>query len=67
MRYAHDRGLIAEPVEHLAPGLSRLPGVVVGAHAELGVFPWIGEWIMSPVIRASWPGGPTSTEQWSIV
>jgi hypothetical protein len=38
MRYANDRGLIAEPVEHLAPGLSRLQGVVVGAHAELGVF-----------------------------
>ncbi len=38
MRYAHERGRITEAVKYLPPGLSGLPGVVIGPHAEVGVF-----------------------------
>ena len=38
MHHAHDRGRVAEAVEHLAPRLSGLPRIVICSHAELGVF-----------------------------
>ena len=38
MRRAYDRWLIAELIEDLAPCPSSLRRVVVGHHAELGVF-----------------------------
>ena len=38
MHHAHDRGRVAEAVEHVAPRLSGLPRIVICSHAELGVF-----------------------------
>ena len=38
MRHAHDRGRVAEAVEHLAPRLSGRTRVVIRPHAELGIF-----------------------------
>src|SRR6185503_13157802 len=37
VRHAHERGFLAEAVEHLAPDYAGLLGVVIGAHAELGI------------------------------
>ena len=37
MRHAHQRGFLAEAIEHLAPGHAGLLGIVIGAHAELGI------------------------------
>ena len=39
MHHTHDGGCIAEAIEHLAPRFSGLPGVVIRAHAELGISP----------------------------
>ena len=38
MRHAHERGRVAEAVEHLAPRLSGRTRVVIRPHAELGIF-----------------------------
>ena len=38
MHHAHNRGRVAEAVEHLSPRLSGLPGVVIRPHAKLRIF-----------------------------
>ena len=39
MYHAHHRGRVAEALEHVAPGLSGPPVVVIGSHSELGISP----------------------------
>jgi len=38
MHHTHDGGRVAEPLEYVAPGLSGLPGIVIGSHSEFGIF-----------------------------
>jgi hypothetical protein len=38
MHYAHNCRRVAKAVEHLAPRLSGLPGVIICPHAKLWIF-----------------------------
>ncbi len=37
MHDPHERWRVVEAINHMASGLPGLPGIVVGAHAEIGI------------------------------